>query len=92
MDRENCRNREELMNQIMAYKFAINDMSLFLNTHPDDERALKYHNEYVCEFNRIKEEYNLKGEIKVVSHLARQYIIPSDKQSLAEIGEKETQR
>ena len=47
MDRENCRNREELMNQLMAYKFAINDMSLFLNTHPDDERALKYHNEYV---------------------------------------------
>ena len=57
MDRENCRNREELMNQLMAYKFAINDMSLFLNTHPDDERALKYHNEYVCEFNKIKEEY-----------------------------------
>ena len=57
MDRENCRNREGLMNQLMAYKFAINDMSLFLNTHPDDERALKYHNEYVCEFNKIKEEY-----------------------------------
>lgn len=57
MDRENCRNREELMNQLMAYKFAINDMSLFLNTHPDDEIALKYHNEYVCEFNKIKEEY-----------------------------------
>lgn len=57
MDRENCRNREELMKQLMAYKFAINDMSLFLNTHPEDERALRYHNEYVCEFNKIKDEY-----------------------------------
>lgn len=57
MDRENCGNREELMKQLMAYKFAINDMSLFLNTHPEDERALRYHNEYVCEFNKIKDEY-----------------------------------
>lgn len=53
----NQNSREELMNKLMAYKFAINDMSLFLNTHPCDERALKLHNEYVCEFNKIKEQY-----------------------------------
>ena len=41
MDRENCRNREELMNQLMPYRFPINHMTLFLNTHPDHETALK---------------------------------------------------
>ena len=56
MEKDRC-NREELMKKLMAYKFAINDMSLFLNTHPDDEKALKYHNEYVWEYNKIKEEY-----------------------------------
>lgn len=49
--------KEELMKKIMAYKFAINDMSLFLDTHPDDEKALKYHNDYVCEFNKLTEQY-----------------------------------
>lgn len=49
--------KEELMKKIMAYKFAINDMSLFLDTHPDDEKALKYHNDYVCEFDKLTEQY-----------------------------------
>ena len=57
MENEKCNNREELMKEIMAYKFAINDMSLFLDTHPCDERALKYHNEYVCKFKELTEEY-----------------------------------
>ena len=52
--------RQELMQKITEYKFAINDMALFLDTHPCDEKALKYHNEYVCEFKKLKEQYENK--------------------------------
>ena len=44
---DNNMTRQMLMQKIMEYKFAINDMALFLDTHPCDEKALKYHNEYV---------------------------------------------
>lgn len=50
-------NRNELLQKIMEYKFAINDMALFLDTHPCDDKALRHHNEYVCEFNKLKEKY-----------------------------------
>ncbi|MCI8309056.1 MAG: spore coat protein CotJB [Clostridia bacterium] len=54
---DNNMTRQMLMQKIMEYKFAINDMALFLDTHPCDEKALKYHNEYVCEFKKLKEQY-----------------------------------
>lgn len=47
---------------------------------------------YDKEFDRLKEEYNLKGQIKVVSNIACEYIITSDKQFFDEIGEEETKR
>ena len=53
-------NREELMQKIMEYKFAINDMALFLDTHPCDEKALSKHNEYVKEFKEYKDAYERK--------------------------------
>lgn len=47
---------------------------------------------YDKEFDRLKEKYNLKGQIKVVSNIACEYIITSDKQFFDEIGEEETKR
>jgi len=47
---------------------------------------------YEKEFERIKKEYDLKGQIKVVSNIACEYIITSDKQFFDEIGEDETKR
>ena len=47
---------------------------------------------YEKEFDLIKEKYNLKGQIKVVSNIACEYIITSDKQFFEEIGEEETKR
>ena len=32
--------------QIKSYQFAITDISLYLNTHPDDEKAICLHREY----------------------------------------------
>ena len=47
---------------------------------------------YEKEFERIRKQYNLKGQIKVVSNIACEYIITSDKEFFERIGESETKR
>lgn len=47
---------------------------------------------YEKEFERIRKEYNLKGQIKTVSNIACEYIITSDKTFFDSIGPKETKR
>lgn len=47
---------------------------------------------YEKEFERIKDKYNLKGQIKTVSNIACEYIITSDKEFFETIGEEETKR
>lgn len=47
---------------------------------------------YEKEFEKIKEKYNLKGQIKTVSNIACEYIITSDKEFFDNIGEEETKR
>lgn len=47
---------------------------------------------YEKEFDRIKEKYNLKGQIKTVSNIACEYIITSDHDYFERIGEEETKR
>lgn len=47
---------------------------------------------YEKEFDLIREKYNLKGQIKVVSNIACEYIITSDNDFFNSIGTKETKR
>lgn len=47
---------------------------------------------YEKEFDRIREKYNLKGQIKKVSNIACEYIITSDYDFFERIGEEETKR
>ena len=47
---------------------------------------------YEKEFDRIRKEYNLKGQIKSVSNIVCEYIITSDKNFFDTIGEDETKR
>ena len=47
---------------------------------------------YEKEFDRIRKEYNLKGQIKTVSNIICEYIITSDKTFFDTIGEDETKR
>ena len=35
-------NRRELLDEINRVSFAVNDVTLFLNTHPDNQEALEY--------------------------------------------------
>ena len=43
---------------------------------------------YEKDFERIRKEYNLKGQIKTVSNIACEYIITSDNEFFNKIGEK----
>ena len=47
---------------------------------------------YEKEFDKIREKYNLKGQIKTVSNIACEYIITSDHDYFEGIGEEETKR
>jgi len=47
---------------------------------------------YEKEFELIKERYNLKGQIKIVSNIVCEYIITSSREFFETIGEEETKR
>ncbi len=53
-------------------------------------KSLQY--SYEKEFEQIRKQYDLKGQIKVVSNIACEYIITSDKEFFETIGEEETKR
>ena len=70
----------------------------YSNDNIDKERSyLNYsikqpRHSYEKEFDKIREEFNLKGQIKTVSNIACEYVITSNKQFFETIGEEETKR
>ncbi len=52
-----CNIREEMLHQIMAYDFAINELALYLDTHNEDEKALCLHNRYCKICKDLKDKY-----------------------------------
>ena len=53
-----------MLSRIMALNFAINDLTLYLDTHPCDKCALKMHSEYAQKVIELTEEYqNLYGPL-----------------------------
>lgn len=54
---QNNRSRNELLQEIMAYNFAVNDLALYLDTHPSDSKAICLHNEYSQKANKLTNEY-----------------------------------
>ena len=57
MESSNQGNREKLLRKIMEYKFYINDLALYLDTHPNDAKALALHNEYVPKLEQVTKEF-----------------------------------
>ena len=49
--------REELAMAIKAYQFAVTDIALYLDTHPDDEKALCLHREYTRKLKDLRDKY-----------------------------------
>jgi len=52
--------REAKLYNVMCYSFAINDMNLYLDVHPDDRRALSFLKELIMEEEKAKKEYIMK--------------------------------
>lgn len=54
---EDERTRKELLNEIRSLKFSIKDLSLYLDTHPNDEKALCLHNKYSKKLRPLEDNY-----------------------------------
>ena len=54
---ENYKTKEEMMNKIKALNFAVIELAQYLNTHPEDNRALMLHNRYNEELKDLKDKY-----------------------------------
>lgn len=49
--------REQLMRQIQNVGFAVNDLNLFLDSHPDDKDALAYFKELSGQYDALVANY-----------------------------------
>ncbi len=49
--------REAKLLNVMQYSFAINDMNLYLDMHPENKEALKLLEEFIKEEKKAKNEY-----------------------------------
>ena len=54
---ENKSTRSEMLNEIKCLAFAIQELALYLDTHPDDEKALCLHNKYCREYRDLTDKY-----------------------------------
>lgn len=52
--------REMLLKKIGTYQFAVADMNLFLDTHPNDVSSLQKREEYLKELSPLVKEYETK--------------------------------
>lgn len=49
--------RRELINKIKCYQFAVVELALYLDTHPEDEKALCLHKKYCKELKELQDKY-----------------------------------
>ena len=52
-----CELREEMIQQIRCYDFSITELALYLDTHPEDEKALCLHRKYCKQAKELKDKY-----------------------------------
>lgn len=54
---ENDFNQEEMLSEIRCHEFAITELALYLDTHPDDKKALCLHRKYCNELENMRDMY-----------------------------------
>ena len=64
----NMENRAEMLKRIKCIKFAVVELTQYLDTHPFDRRALCLHNKYCKELRTICDKYQ-----KVYGPLTNEY-------------------
>lgn len=52
--------RMNLMKSLMAVRFYLWDLHLYLDTHPCDKTAMELHERYMLKEKELKEEYECK--------------------------------
>ncbi len=55
--RIDCEEREEMLQNIRGLEFAINELALYLDTHPEDRKALCLHKKYCNELKILRDMY-----------------------------------
>lgn len=50
----------ELMKKVQSLAFTINDLALYLDTHPKDEKAVEMHKKYAIQYRNAYEDYQRK--------------------------------
>ena len=65
---EQIETREEMLENIKCLKFAITDLTQYLDTHPDDKKALCLHNKYCKELRSLTDKYQ-----KIYGPLTNEY-------------------
>ena len=53
-------NQEQAMQTVRETGFALTDITLFLDTHPNDEKAMDYYNKYQQMHKEARSEYEKK--------------------------------
>ena len=49
--------REELLTDVSALDFMLTDLNLYLDTHPDDQKALMYYHNIRNQYNMLKQQF-----------------------------------
>ncbi len=57
MEINNCNVRREMMQEIRSLQFAIIELGLYLDTHPNDQKALCLHKKYCKQMKELKDKY-----------------------------------
>ena len=52
-----CDLRREMIQEIRSLDFAIVELALYLDTHPEDEKALCLHRKYAKKLKELKDKY-----------------------------------
>ena len=55
--RIDCEEKEEMLQKIRCHEFTINELALYLDTHPEDRKALCLHKKYCNELKEMKDVY-----------------------------------
>lgn len=52
--------KKELLGKVQSLAFTINELALYLDTHPKDDKALALHKQYAKQYRNAYEEYQRK--------------------------------
>ena len=57
--KEKQETREDMMNKIRSLSFSVVELAEYLDTHPDDRKAIMLHNEYANKLYNLRDKYQM---------------------------------